>query len=95
MRESSLQLAGGKGAEIIDVFPGKETMEMERDGKKHRRSRFAMGCCRHAEKLPKLTKDQTVDHISGVRSNDAKDNLRVFTGDPNMSSSLWPDCFKK
>ena len=32
VRESSIQLAGGKGAEIIDVFPGKETMEMERDG---------------------------------------------------------------
>ena len=33
VRESSIQLSGGKGAEILDVFPGKETMEMERDGK--------------------------------------------------------------
>jgi hypothetical protein len=33
VRESSIQLAGGKGAEILDVFPGKETMEMERNGK--------------------------------------------------------------
>lgn len=33
VRQSSIQLSGGKGAEIVDVFPGKETMEMERDGK--------------------------------------------------------------
>lgn len=32
VRESSIQLAGGRGAEILDVFGGKETMAMERDG---------------------------------------------------------------
>ena len=32
VRESSIQLSGGRGAEILDVFGGKETMAMERDG---------------------------------------------------------------
>ena len=56
-------------------------------GKQHRRNRFAMNCYRHAEQLPKLTKDQIVDHMSGVRSNDSMKNLRVFTNDPDGPSA--------
>ena len=34
VRESKIQLAGmgGRNAEILDVFPGKEVMDMEREG---------------------------------------------------------------
>jgi hypothetical protein len=32
VRESSIQLAGGGGAEILDVYGGKDVMAMERDG---------------------------------------------------------------
>ena len=32
-RESSIQLAGGKGAVVIDVYPGRECMDIEKDGK--------------------------------------------------------------
>ena len=31
-RESSIQLAGGKGAVVIDVYPGRECMDIERNG---------------------------------------------------------------
>ena len=31
-RQSSISLAGGQAAEIIDIFPGREVMDMERDG---------------------------------------------------------------
>jgi len=56
-------------------------------GKTFRRNRFAMNCYLHAKHGPKLTKDQVVDHISGVRSDDSKDNLRVFTSDPDGPSA--------
>ena len=56
-------------------------------GKQYRRNRFAMNCYLNADDLPKLTKDQIVDHISGVRTNDGKGNLRVFTNDPNGPSA--------
>ena len=52
-------------------------------GKQYRRNRFAMECYLDA----KLTKDQIVDHMSGVRSNDSKANLRVFTDDPDGPSA--------
>ena len=32
VRESAIQLSGGGGAEVLDVYGGRETMEMERDG---------------------------------------------------------------
>ena len=31
-RQSSISLSGGQAAEIIDVLPGRDVMDMERDG---------------------------------------------------------------